>query len=82
MSVLYMRKFSSYEHHFLLAGFGSQMPSIATLFVTFIRSPWRLNSASPTLQRTFPGGTPLPQSLIEEAGKAGAGRIGFILMER
>lgn len=69
MSVLYIRKSNLYEHHaFLLAGFGSQRPSTATQFITFIRCPWRLSSASPTLKRNFPPGKPTAQ-LVNRGGR-------------
>lgn len=42
--------------------------SITTLFVTFTRSPWRLNSISWALKKNFLWGVSRPRSLIEEAG--------------
>lgn len=45
--------------------------SITTLFVTFTRSPWRLNSISWALKKNFLWGVSRPRSLIEEAGNKG-----------
>ena len=77
-----MRNLHAQEHPFVVvvvagvflfvcffAEFGSQGLSIATLFICFTRFP---------LKWSFPEEAPPPQPLREEAGKSGAGRIGFI----